>query len=375
MARSRALAWAALAGQVIFVAAWLIAGALEPGYSHIEQYVSELGADGAENPGIVNAGIFVLGLSFVALAFAVRPVLPRRAASDVAVAALVLMGLGFVASALLPLDCLRSADLGCQARWDAGEGSWQQAGHGWAALVIRAASLVVAFALALALWPRPVAVLAFVSGAIGIAIGVMLTAVASAPEDVAEGLWQRLSFASLHLGVLIVAVGVLWAARREPAAPPSSAMRPRDFFAGSWTGEGEIVGRPEWLGRRLPVRFRVARDARWISDDAWVFDDTATFGNGYEQRRRVFCEFVTPERVDVVAGHLPEGTTVDFEPEGYRIHPYRLAIPLGPVLFPVWCRDRHRADGEGRLRETVDVMFAGVRIGRVEIRARRDDVG
>src|SRR4051812_36274557 len=40
----RRFVWIALAGQVLFVVSWIVGGALEPGYSHIEQGVSELGA-------------------------------------------------------------------------------------------------------------------------------------------------------------------------------------------------------------------------------------------------------------------------------------------------------------------------------------------
>src|SRR5438046_1531104 len=41
---ARLLVWFALAGQVAFIAAWVVAGALEPRYSAVDQAVSELGA-------------------------------------------------------------------------------------------------------------------------------------------------------------------------------------------------------------------------------------------------------------------------------------------------------------------------------------------
>src|SRR4051794_7619712 len=37
---ARKLAWAALVGQVVFIASWVVAGALQPGYSHADQGVS-----------------------------------------------------------------------------------------------------------------------------------------------------------------------------------------------------------------------------------------------------------------------------------------------------------------------------------------------
>src|SRR4051812_3939725 len=67
---TRLLVWGALAGQVAFVVAWIVGGALEPHYSAIDEYVSELGARDAAHAWIVNAGIVVLGLSWGALAIA-----------------------------------------------------------------------------------------------------------------------------------------------------------------------------------------------------------------------------------------------------------------------------------------------------------------
>src|SRR3954453_18644609 len=87
MGITRRLVWIALAGQVLFVVSWIVAGALEPGYSHLDQAVSELGAKNAAHPLIVNAGLIVFGLSFVALGVALARVLPSRLAAGLFVAA------------------------------------------------------------------------------------------------------------------------------------------------------------------------------------------------------------------------------------------------------------------------------------------------
>src|SRR4051812_34931251 len=91
---ARKLAWAALVGQVVFIASWVVAGALQPGYSHANQGVSELGARGAEHPLIVNAGLVVFGLTFVALGVALLAVLPSRGAAALFMAAGVAGGPG-----------------------------------------------------------------------------------------------------------------------------------------------------------------------------------------------------------------------------------------------------------------------------------------
>ena len=66
-ATTRALVWVAFAGQLAFVASWVIAGALDPGYSHLEAGVSVLAARTAEHPWIVTAGLIALGLAIAAL--------------------------------------------------------------------------------------------------------------------------------------------------------------------------------------------------------------------------------------------------------------------------------------------------------------------
>src|SRR4051794_41647258 len=122
----RKLAWFALAGQVVFVASWVVAGALEPGYSHADQGVSELGARTAEHPLIVNAGLVVFGLTFVALGVALLAVLPSRVAAALFVAA----GVAVIASGVGRLDCGLSDPQG-EGLWRGGEASLGASGGPW----------------------------------------------------------------------------------------------------------------------------------------------------------------------------------------------------------------------------------------------------
>src|SRR4051794_41701270 len=122
----RKLAWFALAGQVVFVASWVVAGALEPGYSHADQGVSELGARTAEHPLIVNAGLVVFGLTFVALGVALLAVLPSRVAAALFVAA----GVAVIASGVIRLDCGLS-DPQCEALWRGRKPARAQSGPPW----------------------------------------------------------------------------------------------------------------------------------------------------------------------------------------------------------------------------------------------------
>jgi hypothetical membrane protein len=76
--RTWLLAWAAILAQVVFVGGWILAGALEPGYSAVRQYISELGRRGAANPWIFATFVGIWGLGFIALAAALVTSLRTR---------------------------------------------------------------------------------------------------------------------------------------------------------------------------------------------------------------------------------------------------------------------------------------------------------
>src|SRR4051794_2839937 len=163
--------WVALAGQLLFVLSWIVGGALQSGYSHIEQGVSELGAHGAAHPWLGNAGIVAFGLSLAAIGLAVFPVLPARPARGVALALFLGAAAAIVAVALIRLDCPLS-DQHCEDMWRAGQLSWHESGHLWASTLGQLLLACTPFAIARALSPGPVAPLAFGAGVSGLVIGV-----------------------------------------------------------------------------------------------------------------------------------------------------------------------------------------------------------
>src|SRR5439155_14821614 len=115
---ARALVWLAFACQGVFMASWIVAGALEPHYSHVNEFVSELAGSNAAHPWIETIGIVSLGLSMIALAAALPAVLERRRALPVFLFAAA--GLTAVLAAVFPVDCMASVDHHCKALQDAG---------------------------------------------------------------------------------------------------------------------------------------------------------------------------------------------------------------------------------------------------------------
>jgi hypothetical protein len=201
---ARPLAWFVLAGQLAFIVSWVVAGSLEPGYSHIDHYVSDLGARGARHPWIVNAGLITMGLSIAALAPALLGTLPR----------------------------------------------------------------------------------------------------------------------------------------------------------------------PRLLWRRFPLRFRCRRESTFLSDDVWYYDDQVLFGDGRVEARRRFCQLVAPDRIHVTADDMPDGAEVALGERGFRIGPFWLTVPLGPLRWPLRCREQSRFERDGTFVETFHLRSLGLPAGRMTFRVR-----
>jgi hypothetical protein len=218
----RTLAWAAIGLQIAFVASWVVAGAMEPGYSHVDHYISELAAADAAHPGIVMAGLAGMGVSMLALAAGLTSALPSRRALPA-----MLMGAAgatMIVVAFTRLDCTRSAGPACQRLRDAGALSNADSVHSWASLAVQLFLLFTPFAIARALWPSPAGLAALFGGSLGVLFataGIGLLLLGSGDE--AGGLVQRVGFVVIQTWLVIVAAGILWHARAPTARPATSA--------------------------------------------------------------------------------------------------------------------------------------------------------
>ena len=211
--RVRVLALSAIAAQVVFVAGWIIAGALEPGYSPVRSYVSELGRRGAAHPWIFDVSVVVWGAGFIALGVALVPALCTRRWRWVAPALFVLAGACAIVDAPLRLDCATTISHLCRTQQKAGMLSWREYGHVWASFGIELSLLLTPFALARSLWPGRLARLVLL-GASLVAIALVLLAAlggwlgAHSPYGSDAGLWQRAWLLVVHGWVLICAAAL-----------------------------------------------------------------------------------------------------------------------------------------------------------------------
>jgi hypothetical protein len=352
------------------VASWVVAGALEPHYSAIDSYVSELGARDAAHPWIVNAGIVLFGLSWIALGTALRGALPRRRAALVACGLFVVAGLALLLAGVFQLDCRFSTGAHCRALSDAGSLSWHHYGHFWTSFAARGLLAVTPFAIAWALWPAPSGAAALASGVTGLVLG-SLNALGDGPGD-AAGLVQRAGLGVLQLWALIVAVGILYTTRGRPPVGPLIPLRPRDFLAHRWTGEGRLELWPWFIGRRLAGSAAVTRESVWLSDRIWRFDDELHYADGRVHRRETYCEFVSDAHVRLTATDLPDGADVWLEEGGYRISRFRMAFPIGPVPVYIRVRDVSYFEEDGTFANVFEARspILGLPVARVVFRVR-----
>lgn len=229
----RYLACTALAAQAVLVLGWLIAGELDPGYSPVDQTVSELGARDAENPWIVNGSFVLWGAGFMALGVAISYTLQGRPWARVAPALFLFCGICAMLFGLLPLDCAATVDQRCDGRLHAGELSWRHYGHVYAGLAFQAALAITPFALARSEWPSRLARLTLAAGVVGLAIGAAVF-LSFQVDDAPYGVYQRLGFGVVHGWVVLIAGALLieassrWPTRSVEDGPFASLFRTGD---------------------------------------------------------------------------------------------------------------------------------------------------
>jgi hypothetical membrane protein len=191
----RILSLGGITGSIVFVVVVMLAAALRPGYSHVTNFISELGATGTTNAALMNyAGFVPAGLMLAAFGVALARALPRHRLTIVAAALIALFGAGVAASGFI------SCDAGCPQT----QGSIENLVHNRIApiaflcLILGAAILGIHFRR-LAAW-RARSVYSLLTSALAICF---LGALASS-LDTREltGLWQR----------LLLSVEFLWCA-------------------------------------------------------------------------------------------------------------------------------------------------------------------
>ena len=186
------LALGGVAGPIIFTAIAILAGELREDYSHVTQFVSELGATGTSRAGLMNyAGFVPGGLGLVAFGVALGRILPRTWLTSTAAVLLTIFGTGVVASGFI------SCDPGCPQVG----GSFENFVHDKIAPVSFLCAIVASALLGIFFRSNPAwRSLSFFSLATSIAAVCFLAGLVSSLESRdLTGMWQRLLLAALFI--------------------------------------------------------------------------------------------------------------------------------------------------------------------------------
>ena len=216
------LAWAAIAAQIVFVAGWLVVGAIEGhGYSAGRHDISDLGALTAHHVGLNALTLAISGVLTIAFAvFALRPALMQAELKQPISAwlvALSLPALDNLSDVFFRLDC-RAADSGCTASEAAS--SWHGKIHVIAGVIAAVATLIAPFALAYRMrrldeWrdlARPTLVF-------GLVVVASLAAYVALNGTGAQGWSQRIAALLVASGVVMLALRVKRIAATDDIEP------------------------------------------------------------------------------------------------------------------------------------------------------------
>jgi hypothetical membrane protein len=215
--RTWLLAWAVILAQVVFVGGWVLAGALEPRYSQVRQYISELGRRGAANPWIFTIFVGIWGLGFVVLAVALLPALRTRPWPLAMPLFFVLAGVCAILVGRLQMDCSPTVSAVCRSREAADALSWHHYAHEWVSFAIKVSLLLTGFAFARSAWPSRLARLVL-SGALVLLVAGIVTFVLHDSFGGYQGLEERLWALVAQVWVLLCATVLILEATLEPVA-------------------------------------------------------------------------------------------------------------------------------------------------------------
>lgn len=215
--RTLLLAWAAILAQAVFLGGWILAGALEPHYSSVRQYISELGRDGAANPWIFMTFMAIWGLGWIALAIGVVPSLRTRRWPLAMSLFFSLAGVCAILVGPLRMDCSTILSAACRSHEATDGRSWHYEAHIWLSLAIKVALLLTGFAFVRVAWPSRLGRLVL-SGAVALLAAGIVTFILHHSFGGYEGLEERLWAFVAVAWALICATVLILEATLQPDA-------------------------------------------------------------------------------------------------------------------------------------------------------------
>lgn len=183
-----------VAGPVLFALTTVICGAIRPGYDHVNQFISELGATGTSNAELMNGmGFIPSGLLIALFGISLLAFYAKGALSGIGSALIVLFGLGMITVGVF------SCDPGCMME------TQESVIHDKVSAVIFTGVIIGLILLGLSHRKRPEWKSLWLYSVLSAVLLAVLLAllISSAESRTGTGLWQR-----LFLLVLFVWMGV-----------------------------------------------------------------------------------------------------------------------------------------------------------------------
>jgi hypothetical membrane protein len=196
----------AVAGPVVFSAAWLVAWAAQDRYSPRREDISALAALDAQQPWIMVGGFLALAVGLVALGAGLLRAVAGGRVARVGALLVLLAGLGILVAGIARNDC--SSELAaCRARIDAGDVSWHHGVHdavsGLVFLALGVAQLVLARAFRRDPSWRDLRAYSIVSGILTLAL---LALFGTGAIDGWNGLVQRIFLAVPLVWIMVLGI-------------------------------------------------------------------------------------------------------------------------------------------------------------------------
>ncbi len=151
-----------------------------------------------------------------------------------------------------------------------------------------------------------------------------------------------------------------------------SPVQPREFFSGTWAGEGELrfVGLAGWL--RRPERFRYRTSVRWITEARSEYTDVFEFESGRKLVIPFVSEIAGERRLHVSSPDMPDGSDIQLSEDAYSYSPYTTLTRVGPFTFHLRCTDANLIDRKGLIHDRVEMRWFGIRVAILTMTIRVD---
>src|SRR5579884_3460693 len=138
-------------------------------------------------------------------------------------------------------------------------------------------------------------------------------------------------------------------------------LRPREFFARPWSGQGEWEA-PPWLRRlaRRPRRFSFTTSTSWLTDDVWLVHDSLTWENGRTEHRSGMARLVAEDRISLSYDDMLGGTDLWLREDGFAFSPYHILTAMPPLPLALVIRANDVCVWRPEVPELIDTIHLRV---------------